>query len=381
MEKRASQLQKKIKKAERRIIILTMILVLMGSAQNNVVFAREATELEMALYQTIDKQTEVLKTEMAKAAKREAKTTQLPLQAQAKAEVSIEVPKVTATVEPTGKPTSKAAKAPEKIGTILVKASALNVRKTPNGTIIGEVGYEEEYDYYEEKDGWLKIKYKNQYGYVFARYGDTYDKKGNLLEAANIPTPTPQPTQPPQPEPVQEVQPTQQPQPQQVQEPQPTAPVQPAEPIQPTPAPTKDPATMSTSELCQWVVGQLITPDMDAFTRAKVINQYLCDHMEYDLNYYTTRDAILLGRGRCQGYANAYKNLMKAAGVETDYVRGYVYGANGTHAWNRLLINGTYYYVDVTWNDTTGRNNMYLLLSESEMYRDRQLIQYNPKSE
>ena len=255
----------------------------------------------------------------------------------------------------------------------MVKASALNVRKVPNGEIIGEVGYGEEFDYYEEKNGWLKIKYKNQDGYVFARYGDTYDKKGNLLAAANIPTPTPQPIEEPQTEPES---------PQPAQE-QPTQPV-PEQPVQEQPAqpvPTKDPATMSTTELCQWVVGQLITPDMDAFTRAKVINQYLCNHMEYDINYYTTRDAILLGRGRCQGYANAYKNLMKAAGIETDYVRGYVYGANGTHAWNRLLINGVYYYVDVTWNDTTGQNNRYLLLSESDMYRDRQLIQYNPKSE
>lgn len=366
MEKRTSQLQKKIKRAESRIIILTMILVLMGSAQNNVVFAREATEFETAFYHTIDKQTEVLKAEVTKVIKGEVKVTESPSQTPAKAEAATESPKVIATAKPAEKPTPKPTKAPEKIGTILVKASALNVRKTPNGTIIGEVGYDE-YDYYEEIDGWLKIRYKNQYGYVFARYGDTYDKKGNLIQAANIPSPTPQPTQPPQPEPVQA--------------PQPTEPAQSTESVQPTPAPTKDPATMSTSELCQWVVGQIITPDMDAFTRARVINQYLCDRMEYDLNYYTTRDAILLGRGRCQGYANAYKNLMKAAGIETDYVRGYVYGRNGTHAWNRLLINGAYYYVDVTWNDTTGQNNRYLLLSESEMYQDRQLIQYNPKSE
>ena len=46
-----------------------------------------------------------------------------------------------------------------------------------------------------------------------------------------------------------------------------------------------------------------------------------------------------------------------------------------------LAYKSGWYAVDVTWNDTTGRNNKYLLLSESEMYRDRQLIQYNPKSE
>ncbi|MDO4965094.1 MAG: transglutaminase domain-containing protein [Lachnospiraceae bacterium] len=141
----------------------------------------------------------------------------------------------------------------------------------------------------------------------------------------------------------------------------------------------KNPATLSTPELCQYVLAQIITPDMDDYAKAVAVNNWLCDHMTYDLNYYTTRDALLIGRGRCQGYANAYKNLMNAAGVPTDFIGGY--GNGGRHGWNRVLINGTYYYVDVTWNDSTGNYSRYLLISEAEMNRDHQPRELNPRTE
>ena len=142
---------------------------------------------------------------------------------------------------------------------------------------------------------------------------------------------------------------------------------------------SRDPNSLSTTELCQYVLYQIITPDMDDFAKARAINNWLCNHMTYDLSYYTTRDAILLGRGRCQGYANAYKNLMNAAGIPTDYISGY--GEGGRHGWNRVLINGAYYYVDVTWNDSTGNYSKYLLLSEGEMNRDHYPEKINPKTE
>jgi len=248
------------------------------------------------------------------------------------------------------------------IGYIYIQTGKLNVRETPNGKILGTVSLGETHDYYEEKGKWLKIVYEDGEGYVYSIYGDIYDTEGNLVTPANIP----------EPEPV-------------VEEPVQTPAVQ-TEPIQAEPTPTvvtpqKDPAQMSNSELYQWVLSQIITPDMDDFAKVRAVNQYLCDHMTYDINYYTTRDALILGRGRCQGYANAFKNLMNTLGIPTDYVRGYIAGeANATHAWNRVLIGGTYYYVDVTWNDSTGANS-YLLLNEAEFNRGRAVICYNPKTE
>lgn len=238
------------------------------------------------------------------------------------------------------------------IGSIHIQMGSLNVREIPNGEIIGEVHFGETYDYYEIKENWVKIAYDDTFGYVYKLYGDTYNTEGKLIAAAKLPEPEPEP------EPV-------------VTEPTPQVVV----------APSKEPSAMTNFELYQWVLAQIITPDMDEFAKVRAVNQYLCDHMTYDINYYSSRDAILLGRGRCQGYANVFKNLMNALGIPTDYIRGYADGDySSTHAWNRVLIQGVYYYVDVTWNDTTGRNS-YLLIGEEEFNRDRSVIEYNPYSE
>lgn len=52
----------------------------------------------------------------------------------------------------------------------------------------------------------------------------------------------------------------------------------------------------------------------------------------------------------CEGYAKAFQLLLNAAGIENVYVVG---TANGTgHAWTQVKIEGDWYNVDLTWNDT-----------------------------
>lgn len=52
----------------------------------------------------------------------------------------------------------------------------------------------------------------------------------------------------------------------------------------------------------------------------------------------------------CEGYAKAFQLLLSAAGIESVYVVG---DASGTgHAWNQVKIDGQWYNVDSTWNDT-----------------------------
>lgn len=166
-----------------------------------------------------------------------------------------------------------------------------------------------------------------------------------------------------------------------VEQPQPEEPVQPAQPEQPQQP--KQLWEYSEDELVQHIVNSIITPDMDAFTRARVINDYLCRTMTYDNSYThcSTFDALAYGTGVCQGYANAFWRLMNAAGVDTDYVRGYGWSGSdwGRHGWNRSLINGTYYYTDVTWNDSMGTNK-YLLISFEEMEKDHREQSINPSN-
>lgn len=105
--------------------------------------------------------------------------------------------------------------------------------------------------------------------------------------------------------------------------------------------------------------------------KVKALNGYLCDNITYDINAYTTYDALVNKAARCQGYSNAFERIMDAAGVPTDSVGGIVIseGAPVSHSWNRCLIDGQYYYVDVCWNDSSGRND-WLLISGGQMEQD-----------
>lgn len=252
----------------------------------------------------------------------------------------------------------------EPMGVVVVKTWQLNVRQTPNGTIIGTVSMDEEHEYYEKDGGWLRIKYQEEDGYISSRYCDKYDLEDNLVECANIPEPEPEPEPATQPEPLPESQPEPVAQP----EPQPES----------QPEPKSDITQLSNAQLCRAVLAGYITEDMTDFEKVTVINDYLCGRMEYDLDYYTTREALLYGKGRCQGYANAFKSLCLEAGIPTDYVSGYAFNNyTARHAWNRVYIDGQYYCVDVTTNDASGYNAI-LLIPEEKFNQCAEVLEYNP---
>ena len=52
----------------------------------------------------------------------------------------------------------------------------------------------------------------------------------------------------------------------------------------------------------------------------------------------------------CEGYANLFAALTRAAGFETRYISGM------NHGWNHIFVNGGWKFIDVTWNDPTRSN-------------------------
>ncbi|MBE5958591.1 MAG: hypothetical protein E7254_07010 [Lachnospiraceae bacterium] len=59
-------------------------------------------------------------------------------------------------------------------------------------------------------------------------------------------------------------------------------------------------------------------------------------------------DVIVLGKSLCSGYAATYKDLMERAGVECEII----WSKSVNHEWNLVKIDGKYYHVDTTWDDT-----------------------------
>ncbi|MGT2729509.1 transglutaminase domain-containing protein [Streptococcus phocae subsp. salmonis] len=75
----------------------------------------------------------------------------------------------------------------------------------------------------------------------------------------------------------------------------------------------------------------------------------------------------------CQAYAQMFKDMGQLAGLDVYYIQGYgdpVGGLSSLHAWNIVKVNGRYYHVDLTWNDTidnTNKNHTYTLRGNNFM--------------
>ena len=61
--------------------------------------------------------------------------------------------------------------------------------------------------------------------------------------------------------------------------------------------------------------------------------------------------SVFLGKKTvCQGYACAVQYLLQQAGVPCVIITGIAQGQ--PHAWNMVLLDGDYYYLDATWGNT-----------------------------
>lgn len=83
--------------------------------------------------------------------------------------------------------------------------------------------------------------------------------------------------------------------------------------------------------------------------KALYINDYLARNCEYDGSFqkYTAYDALVGRTAVCQGYALAFLELAQQLGLSCEMVSS----ASINHAWNMVKLDGSYYNVDVTWND------------------------------
>lgn len=89
---------------------------------------------------------------------------------------------------------------------------------------------------------------------------------------------------------------------------------------------------------------------LDDFGKALYFHDYICTHFEYDDSLASGNIYSMLKdkKGTCQGYAYLYSALLSAAGVENDFA----YSDKIMHIWNLVKIDGEWYHVDITWNDT-----------------------------
>lgn len=88
---------------------------------------------------------------------------------------------------------------------------------------------------------------------------------------------------------------------------------------------------------------------------------------DYDVNApmnQSAYSALVQGRSVCAGYARAYQYLLQQLGIPCYYCTGY---AGEDHAWNIVKLDGVYYNVDVTWDDTDPSTYDYYNKSDSAL--------------
>ena len=119
------------------------------------------------------------------------------------------------------------------------------------------------------------------------------------------------------------------------------------------------------------LVAELVTEKTSAYTRAKVMHDWLIYNADYDLTYkeHDPEGVLLHGSGVCQSYAMAYEMLLEAAGIQNRLV----IGDTINHAWNIVKLDDEWFHVDTTWDDPTGggyERDDYFLLSDKDIVDD-----------
>ncbi|MBE7091874.1 MAG: hypothetical protein E7365_01685 [Clostridiales bacterium] len=113
---------------------------------------------------------------------------------------------------------------------------------------------------------------------------------------------------------------------------------------------------------------QSIGANGDDIQKVKTIHDWLCNNVIYKEteNAHDIYGALFEGKAVCQGYAEAFKTACDYYGVKCVCVEGKGINSKGqteAHMWNYVLINNTWYAVDVTWDDQSPRifNDFYLV--------------------
>ncbi len=102
-------------------------------------------------------------------------------------------------------------------------------------------------------------------------------------------------------------------------------------------------------------------PEID---REKLIHDYIVTHLQYDTvaagstipvdsilpHAYDIYGAAVEGKAVCEGYAKLFQYLCYQTGINATQISGKANG--GGHMWNAVKLDGDWYEIDVTWDDS-----------------------------
>ena len=111
----------------------------------------------------------------------------------------------------------------------------------------------------------------------------------------------------------------------------------------------------------------MIPPGSDTFGKIVFVHDYIVEHTDYDSKaaieilsggnglYGTAYGCLVQGNAICQGYALGFMYIMQKLGINCGFVSGET--ERGDHAWNYVEVDGTNYWIDVTWDDPSSNDD------------------------
>ena len=122
-------------------------------------------------------------------------------------------------------------------------------------------------------------------------------------------------------------------------------------------------------QTCRQAVKEVIKPGMSDCEKELAIHDWILQWADYaedtltPLGQTTQRDltpyGILLDReGTCMGYANTFQLFMDLLDIPCRTVTGASFHSMQAHGWNMVQLQGEWYCVDVTWDDSLGKKTI-----------------------
>lgn len=102
---------------------------------------------------------------------------------------------------------------------------------------------------------------------------------------------------------------------------------------------------------------------LSEFDRELYLHDHLLEICDYDLTAtekeegwqaYTAYGALINGKAVCEGYARAMQALLSHVNMKCTLVNGI--SGQSTHMWNIVMVDGSWYHLDVTWDEPDKMN-------------------------
>lgn len=123
-----------------------------------------------------------------------------------------------------------------------------------------------------------------------------------------------------------------------------------------------------TKERIETFKSEQLTGSMSDFEKEIKIVKWIAANCKYDKTsgawseLASAYSCIVEGKALCAGYADAFLQTAKLCGLDVRYIY------NDTHAWNLVKLDGEWYHVDVTWEDSgSDICNKYLNLEDEQI--------------